>query len=207
MDGVIADTEPLHFKAYQQVLKDFGKDAPDSEAVLHVGMSEEDIWHMANEKHKISITFQEFEKMRRIKFFLQLRDITPNDGLFDLLNSIKEDDLQIGLVTSSGKEVADKIMGLFGLSSYFDVIITGDDVKNKKPDKEPYMLAMKKLSVECSECIAIEDSKKGIMSAKAAGIRCIALQQNIKGICDAEWCIRSLKEIIQIKKQVNPDHN
>jgi beta-phosphoglucomutase len=208
MDGVIADTEPLHFFAYQALLEDYGESAPDSEWVEHIGLSEEDIWQKARNEHRVIVPKEMFEQARREMFFKELEDIQPTDSLMELLDDLKKSKIKIGLVSSSGKEVVMKVLKKLLIEGYFDVIVTGDDVASKKPDKEPYALALSKLSFKGAECLAIEDSVHGIRSAKAAGIRCIALHMHLpkESLQAADMIVDSLSELTyEGLKRINKD--
>jgi len=62
-----------------------------------------------------------------------------------------------------------------GLEGYFDEVVTRDDVEETKPRPDPYLAAMRKLGLKPGECLAVEDSERGLDSAHAAGIRCVVV--------------------------------
>ena len=67
-------------------------------------------------------------------------------------------------------------MEKFKVADYFDVIVSGDDVKRGKPDPETYLIAVKKLGIRPSQAVVLEDATNGIAAAKAAGCFCIAIK-------------------------------
>ncbi|MEK7584787.1 MAG: HAD family phosphatase [Patescibacteria group bacterium] len=79
--------------------------------------------------------------------------------------------LKVALTTSSSEDVVDMLFEKFDLRQFFDVIVVGGDVKKSKPSPDPYALSFQ--SLECSpwECIVLEDSPSGVMSARLAGCR------------------------------------
>ena len=81
----------------------------------------------------------------------------------------------LALTTSSTRVEVSSTLGLTGLTDTFDVIITAENVSKGKPDPEPYLMTLQELKAKASECVVIEDSENGIKSAKAAGIRCLAI--------------------------------
>ena len=93
----------------------------------------------------------------------------------DLLDWIDEKGMKTALVTGTKRERVIAILEKFKLMDKFMVIITADDVMFSKPAPEPYLLAAELLDVEASECVVIENAPLGVMSAKNAGMRCIAL--------------------------------
>ena len=81
---------------------------------------------------------------------------------------------RLSLVTGAGSKRLAKTVSREFLSS-FDVIITGDDVLNPKPDPEPYLIAMARLNAASAECVVIENAPLGISAVKNAGMDCIAI--------------------------------
>ncbi len=79
----------------------------------------------------------------------------------------------VALVTANNKKLTRQILNKTGLSKYFEIIITCDDVKHQKPHPEPYLKAMRELNVSPENCIVFEDSEIGINSAQSAGIKTV----------------------------------
>ena len=82
---------------------------------------------------------------------------------------------KIALVTSAPEERAKKMLELNNIDKYFTYSVTGDEVKNGKPDPEPYLKAADKMNIDPGECLVFEDSNNGIISAAAAGMNVIAV--------------------------------
>jgi beta-phosphoglucomutase-like phosphatase (HAD superfamily) len=78
-------------------------------------------------------------------------------------------------VTTSRREHFDIIHRASGLLQYFAFILTREDYEKSKPDPEPYLRGLEKTGVERSECIVIEDSKRGLTAATRAGLRCLVI--------------------------------
>ena len=83
--------------------------------------------------------------------------------------------VRLAIVTGSPRDKVMLMHGDNGLLDYFEVIVTDDEISNAKPHPEPYLKAMEMLGVEPSRCLAVEDSRRGLDSAVAAGLRCIAV--------------------------------
>ena len=82
---------------------------------------------------------------------------------------------KIALVTSAPKERAKKMLKLNDVDKYFTYTVTGDEVTKGKPDPEPYLKAADKMNIDPGECLVFEDSNNGIISAVAAGMNVIAV--------------------------------
>ena len=87
---------------------------------------------------------------------------------------------KIALVTSSPKIRAKRILERHNIYSHFNNSVTGEDVIAGKPDPEPYLLGASKLNVNPEECLVFEDSNNGILSALAAGMYVIAVDNKME---------------------------
>ena len=95
--------------------------------------------------------------------------------LAEFLAQLKEQGIAIGLVTGAIRSEVEYILQKAELIAYFDVIVAGDDLEQSKPEPEPYLLAVKNLSLQPSECLAIEDNPVGIEAAKQAKIQVVGI--------------------------------
>ena len=83
--------------------------------------------------------------------------------------------LPLGLASSSNREIIDAVLAAGGLAKLFAATVSSEEVARGKPAPDVYLEAARRLGVDPAECTAIEDSHNGILSAKAAGMRCIAI--------------------------------
>jgi len=83
--------------------------------------------------------------------------------------------VRLAIVTGSPRDKVLLMHGNNGLLDHFEVIVTEDEITKPKPHPEPYLKAMEMLGVEPAQCLAVEDSRRGLESAVAAGLRCIAV--------------------------------
>src|SRR5207247_1465360 len=81
----------------------------------------------------------------------------------------------MGIVTSSRRDHFDLIHEKSNLLGYFDFVLTAEDFRRVKPHPDPYLMAIERSGVPADECIAIEDSERGLEAATLAGIRCIVV--------------------------------
>ena len=95
-------------------------------------------------------------------------------GIVSVLDAL-HDKFIMGVVTSSRKDHFDLIHRTTGLLGYFDFVLTADDFRRVKPDPEPYLRAVARSGIDPGACMAIEDSERGLQSARSAGISCIVV--------------------------------
>jgi beta-phosphoglucomutase len=91
------------------------------------------------------------------------------------LCSLRDAGLRIALATSAGRQRTQSILADLDLLSFFDAVVTGDEVDRGKPDPSIYRLATKRMRKSPRHLIAVEDAVSGVQSARAAGIRCVGV--------------------------------
>jgi HAD superfamily hydrolase (TIGR01509 family) len=172
MDGVLVDSEPIHERAELETCREFGMEVPVSEWGKFRGTKLEDIFSHISKTYGTGN--EPIEKMIEIKIqkylTIALAEMDMIPGALDFLKELKKNKKYRYALTTSGRKVQqDQILAKFNLTGYFEIMITADDVKNGKPNPEPYAITVKRLDEIPENCLVIEDSDNGIISAKAAG--------------------------------------
>ncbi|MFA5248202.1 MAG: HAD family phosphatase [Patescibacteria group bacterium] len=175
MDGVIVDSEPIHRKAEIQTCIKFGMKVPQKEWENFRGKRLEDIFSYVCKKYGTGK--ESIEKMIQFKIDLYLScalsDMNLVPGVYEFLLDLKRNTNYSLAITTSGRKIQqDKILNKFNLKHFFEIMVTAEDVEHGKPHPEPYLITVKKLKEDSENCLVIEDSDNGILSAKRAG--CIA---------------------------------
>ena len=176
LDGTLIDSQPLHYEIDIQVLKACGYPAELSTVTPHTGVSNPDRWPRYKSELNLTATVERLiqlaeEKMRDI---FNSAELTAIEGIPALLEGIKAMRLPCGVASSSSHELIQMVLERTGIGKYFDIVISGEDVKNGKPAPDIYLKAAQAAGVKPGRCIAIEDATTGIMAAKNAGFTCIA---------------------------------
>ncbi len=200
LDGVIADTEPLHKRAKERIFAEIGfGEAIDLDAF--VGLPNSDLWTLALERCGAPFSPGELERKQYDYILEQLRDnATPaSSGLFELLDGLEAAGVRCGMCSSSDFYYVEKVLSFFGLSSRFSPLITGDRVARRKPAPDGYLRLIEQSALPPSRIVAVEDSRAGVASATAAGLRCIGYANPTSGNQDlgaAFLRVESLDEIL-----------
>lgn len=179
LDGTLVDSLNVYDKVFREVLKKYYNIEISEESLDKNGSPPEVIYRRILSKYNLENNLQDIFNKLHEELKNHLDEIKINKGGIELLNYLKEKNIKIGLVTSSRKEIVELILDNLKIKNIFDIIITGSDVKNQKPDPEPYILAIRSLKVLPDEALAIEDSIYGILSAKRAGINVIGVSTGI----------------------------
>ena len=205
MDGVIIDSEKLHSITKVQAIRSFGVDVRESDLNLesYVGRSAKSFFSDVIAKYpELGDDWEVLAKRKHELYQKILRedpDLKPIDGIPELLERLKAKGYRIGLGSSSVMANIQLVLGRFGIMDYFDAIAAGSEVEHAKPAPDVYLLTASRLGIAPEDCTVIEDAGAGVMAAKAAGMRCIAIKNPNSGEQDfsqADMIIDSYEEIV-----------
>ena len=188
MDGTLVDTEPYWIEAEFQIVESFGGVWSDEHAHYLVGS---DLIDAANYMIANSpITLSPTEVVERLLDHVVAsirREIPWRPGARELLAELNAAGIPCALVTMSWRRFADAVIDALPPGSFAE-IICGDDVTHGKPHPEPYLTAAKRLGVDPTSCVAIEDSPTGFASAVAAGCKVVGVP-NVRSLEPADGAI------------------
>jgi HAD superfamily hydrolase (TIGR01509 family) len=183
MDGTIIDSGPLWERAFEKVLQTIDMDWMLDDG-LPAGITITSIWNLLLEKNKDLITQQlsvkDLVDQTHTEFLkvVTSEEIDTRPGFWELLLYFKEQkSFKTAMTTNTNRDVTNQVASILGISSVFDLIITGDEVKKPKPDPEIYETAAKKLGVNPSEVLVFEDSVAGADAAANAKMDLIIIWQ------------------------------
>lgn len=176
MDGVLIDSQPLHYELDMRVLKSCGYPATIATVTPYTGMGNPDRWPKYKEDLQLSQEPEELIEMAEeaMRELFSAANLPPIDGIAILIDGIKAMGIRLGIASSSSHELIEIILQKTGLADKFDFIVSGEDVSEGKPAPEIYLKAAEKAGLPPEKCIAIEDAPAGILAAKNAGVTCIA---------------------------------
>lgn len=176
MNGVIINDERIHEMALKETVKPFAIDL-NHQAYLDCCAGKTD--RAGYEQIAIMLSKDlPIDELLQQKSYIYLKLFPANKkdypGVIALIHSLAKN-FTLALTSSSSRAEVDLITKEFGIDHEFQVTISADDVTKGKPDPEPYLLTANKLGFKPKECLVIEDSRSGVLSAKAAGCYCIGI--------------------------------
>ncbi|MDO5345876.1 MAG: HAD family phosphatase [Lachnospiraceae bacterium] len=172
MDGLMFDSERVVMYSWDVAGKQLGY-GPLGRNIYHtLGMGAKSRERYFRKTYGEEFPYEAFQKCYREAFYAyaDTKGIPVKPGLRELLDFLKEQGIPAAMATSTGGQDVRKRLGREGLESYFQVIITGDMVKETKPSPEIYEKACRALQIEAAHAIALEDACNGIRSAYDAGM-------------------------------------
>jgi HAD superfamily hydrolase (TIGR01509 family) len=181
MDGVVVESES-HWKIFERdflpsLLPSWSQ--ADQRNILGLGL--DDLYTLLSSEYRLQQTRDQFVRWyhERAKEIYGQR-VSLTEGFSDLLSLLNQHRILVGLESSSPRNWIDLVLNRFGLQDSFQVVVSADEVEGKgKPEPTIYLLTSQRLGVPAARCIAVEDSKNGVLSAKQAGMFCIGLRNGL----------------------------
>ena len=187
MDGLMFDTEPLYYEANQRTADKLGIPFDYAFYKQFIGASDADFFkaiYQTVPKEKADLFVDESRKDLKELFYSTTPKLKP--GLRELLDSLKEDDVRLAVASSSHHELIDTLLEKADLTTYFDAVVGGDEVKQSKPSPEIFLKAAELTGPEHSDVIVLEDSLNGIRAGHSAGFKVIMVPDLIAPDKEAE---------------------
>ena len=177
LDGLLADTEIISLKVYQELLADFG--IPFTEETYsreYSGHREEENVQRFLDTYDLPWNFdQTLEKVYELEAQILAKGVNLKKGAKNLLAFLQREGIPIALATSSVESRARMILNSNGILSLFDHLVFAKDVKRSKPYPDIFLKACSDLNVLPENCLVLEDSEAGIEAASRAGIPVICI--------------------------------
>jgi beta-phosphoglucomutase len=177
MDGVVVNTEPIAYKANGELFKSLNIIVPDDVYATFIGSSDKNNMQKIKDLFNLEHTREQLleEKYKYYyAVFDKADDLKLMPGVKDLITDLHNRGTKLILASSAARRKIDKVFTRFGLYSYFDEVISGENFEFSKPHPAIFLEAVEKSGFDKTECVIIEDSTNGIRAAKAAGVYCIA---------------------------------
>ena len=197
LDGVLVNTVPLHFKAWEKMFAGYGKSFTFQDYKKKV----DGIPRLDGARAILKdFSVQQLEKATHEKqeYFLEFLEREGVEVFKDTLNLIKElkaNNIKVAVISSSKNCLS--VLKKANIYNLFDVIIPGGEVKKGKPNPGVFLLACKKLNFLPSECIVFEDSVLGIEAARRGNFKCVGIDRyrDPQRLAKADLIINKVSEI------------
>ena len=162
MDGVIVNSEPLHVKFECDILKSLGIDFPAEGFPEYAGLAMDKFWASLKERYSLKQPVEEllaYDTAMRAKAFRAQDHFDAPAGVSGFIKSLKRAGIPLALASSSHTMVIDAILDKLGYRRYFDVVVSGFELKNGKPAPDIFLY-----------------TANGVLAARNAGMKCLGYQ-------------------------------
>ena len=206
-DGVIADSEPLHFRAFQQTLSEDGLEmSPKEYYARYLGYDDVGMFQAFGEDRGVPMDDARVAGLVTRKGQKLQAMLTTGAVLFPgAIEFIRSAAGAVPIAIASGalRHEIDEVVVAAGVAGLFSAIVASGDTPEGKPSPAPYSLAFERLReasatpLDPARCVAIEDSRWGLESARGAGLRCVAVTNSYPAdeLTGAELVVSGLKDL------------
>jgi len=175
LDGVLVDSEHVWDKARRELAAERGRSWPETATRDMMGMSSLEWSRYMHDEVGVPDPPEQIsrEVVRRLEEIYR-RDLPLVEGAVEAVQRLAAR-WPLGLASSSNRELIDLVLELSELARYFRATVSSEEVRRGKPEPDVYLEAAQRLEVSPERCAAVEDSDAGIRSARAAGMRVLAI--------------------------------
>jgi len=185
-DGVLVDSEMLHYQAFDNIFRPLGVQISVREYYdRFVGMTDEELFRLLDKEKNLHLSEQQLQKLFREKAtsFKRLASTQAAiiEGVPKFCKLLADNKIPMAICSGALLDEIEMILKGAGLRDFFDVIVSAEQVKKGKPDPEGFLLALKLLNkkttqqIKPQDCIVIEDSHWGLEAARNAGMHPVAV--------------------------------
>lgn len=176
MDGVLVDSEALHYKSNCITMKEnFGVDLDYEYYMQFIGSTVVYLWStIKKDFHITEYSVEELNKMndKTLEQLVKTEGYPPVKGAAEFVQELREQGYLLAVASSSKRFKIMDNLAMLGITDCFDAVISGAELKRPKPFPDIFLEAAKELGIAPEECIVIEDSENGANAAAAANIPC-----------------------------------
>lgn len=175
VDGVLVRSMERHHEAYQRVFDELGLTIAQREVFANEGRRSREVIESIAKARGLDLSKERLDELNKLKqrTFASFGPMPKYPGVDTLVHDLHAKGLKLAMVTGTARVNVENHLN--DLTHKFDVIVTADDVTHTKPHPEPYLAALAKLGLTGDEAVVVENAPLGITSAKAAGLRVIAI--------------------------------
>jgi len=209
-DGVIVDTEPIHYQAFQKILEPIGLGYSWQDYVsTYMGFDDRDAFkaaYKAADKELTNTRLYELIELKATTFQQIIKNgVSPYSGVLELINELAMNKVPLAICSGALRCDIIPILDVFGIKNCFEHITTADDVQQSKPDPACYLMTKQlllnthpELNDTLKRVYVIEDTPAGIESAKRADLTVLAVTNSYPSsqLHHANHCVESLSELI-----------
>ncbi|MFC4557492.1 pyrophosphatase PpaX [Virgibacillus kekensis] len=177
LDGTLIDTNELIITSFMYTFQQYGRELSREQAIEFIGPPLRDSFEQVDpEKVEAMVeTYREHNLFHHDDF------VTAFPNVVEVIDTLKMNGFKLGIVTTKMRRTVEMGLKVTGLDSYFETIITLDDVTHAKPHPEPILKAMRELDADAASIVMVGDNSHDIEAGHNAGVRTAAVAWSLKG--------------------------
>ena len=185
LDGTLADSLPVMRSVYDRFLAHFNRNGSCEGFEFVNGPPLPQVVSILKQVHQLDGDIDDLVSLYDRMVTAAYTNVKCREGTFELLDTARRNEWKVAVVTSNSRVRTFKWLQEMDLAPMIDFVVGNEDVVNGKPDPEPYMTALAQSSCDAINCIAVEDSLQGALSAHEAGLKTFVISS--AGNVSVEW--------------------
>lgn len=173
MDGTLIDSEPLHERALVAALTALGITPPSDLHERVLGVAAYPVYEMLRDEFGLDLPFDRWIVRKYAHYLEHAPTLKPRPGALEIFEELKALGVEQGVVSNSDRLIVDANLRALGIEAAGMRTVARNDVRNGKPDAEPYLRAAWLTGIDPSDCAVMEDSFPGATAGVAAGMRTV----------------------------------
>ena len=204
MDGVLMNTEALHYAIWQQVFAERGLTIDFEHYKGCIGSTNARLMELIDEGYGVDFRGDESLIQRffqRRQEHIRTHGVPPIEGVAPTLAQLQAQGYRMAVASSSPRTSIESCLHSLQLESFFEVLFSSEQVARPKPAPDVFLAAAAAMGAAPADCVVVEDSTNGTRAAKAAGMRCIGFVNPDSGDQDlsaADVLIRRFAELLEV---------
>ena len=194
LDGTLVDNEGLKGKALADTCRRHGGQCSSTIYQDVMGEKYEVVRSYFCEKAKVNLTDRQFDiSFKEIYLDLLNRQVHLTDGVYDFLVKVRARGLRTAVVSSAQMWSVMTLLNKLGIDTFFDILITREDVTEHKPSPAAYLLALERLALRDRDVLVFEDSAAGLRAASAAGCAVVMIRHYYNARQDFSGALQEIR--------------
>ena len=169
-DGTIADTMPIHFRAWTRALTEAGGQFPEELFYEWGGKPTDVIVAQLNARYGLSLDVVKTVRQKEDYYLQMVSEVTPVEPVLEIAREM-HGLVPMAIASGGHRELVEATLNALGIIHLFDAVVCAEDYINGKPAPDPFLEAARRIGVDPGNCIVFEDSPTGIQAAEAAGMQ------------------------------------
>lgn len=180
MDGVLVDSEYTFLESKTNMLREAGYNVDESYQYQFMGTTSEFMWGKMKEELHLPLSISEYisDMNFRREEMIKNNGVRAINGVEEFVKSLHDKGYKLAVASSSPKSEIEYNLKELNLYSYFDELVSAEEVENSKPAPDVYLKAAKLLNSKAEDCIVFEDTTNGCKAEKAAGMYCFGFNNS-----------------------------
>jgi HAD superfamily hydrolase (TIGR01509 family) len=202
MDGVLVDSEPMHVEAMRRVLGPYGVAYTDRENEQFFGFTDPEVFRILRTRYGLAPDEHELTR-RRTELLVELtrKGTVPMAGVPDVPRTLHAWGYRLAVASSSALGVIRATVEALGITPLFEALVSGADVGRGKPAPDVFVETARRLGLPPRACLVVEDSRNGLLAAKAAEMACATIpcpSTRHEDFSEADFRLGALPDLLSI---------